>query len=284
MGKSIFASKKPGRARRIIGDVLIALAIAFTIYLSVIMTHRINTVVLKASYISIFRYELIFCAVLLVFALDLRFGFFTKMRFLPLRILGWALRILVLCMVAVILFFAGKVTAGSLIRNGGEAENVIVLGLAAVCALLGLGLALENGQPQPDLLRRLDTARRYLEQHPDSMLLLTGGNPDASGRTEAAVMREILLERGVPEKSMTLEDQAKTTYENFRNIRKLVDPGEPVVLISSDYHMDRAVKTAKNVGFTDILRQPAPSSFLQFGANVMVEIVMEVNDLTLHKR
>lgn len=273
MRKSNCVSKKPGRARRIIGDVLIALAIAFTIYISIIMTHRINTVVLKASYISIFRYELIFCAVLLVFALDLRFGFFTKMRFLPLRILGWALRILVICMVAVILFFAGKVTAGSLIRNGGEAENVIVL-----------GLALENGQPQPDLLRRLDTARRYLEQYQDSMLFLTGGNPDASGRTEAAVMREILLERGVPEKSMTLEDQAKTTYENFRNIRKLVDPGEPVVLISSDYHMDRAVKTAKNAGFTDILRQPAPSSFLQFGANVMVEIVMEVNDLTLHKR
>lgn len=272
MERSNYVSKKPGKARRIIGDVLIALAAAFTIYLSIIMTHRINTVVLKASYIDVFRYELLLCAVLLVFALDVRFGFFTKLRLLPLRILGWALRVLVICMVAVILFFAGKVTVGSLIRNGGEAENVIVL-----------GLALENGQPQPDLLRRLDTAQRYLEQYPDSMLLLTGGNPDASGRTEAAVMREILLERGVPESSMTPEDQAKTTNENFKNIRKLVDPGEPVVLISSNYHMDRAVITAKNAGFTNILRQPAPSSVLQFGANVMGEIVMEVNDLTLHK-
>ena len=53
------------------------------------------------------------------------------------------------------------------------------------------------------------------------------------------------------------------------------------MLISSSYHMDRAVQTAENAGFTNILRLPAPSSLLQYGPNVLSEIVLEVNELTL---
>ena len=82
-------------------------------------------------------------------------------------------------------------------------------------------------------------------------MILTGGNADASGRTEAAVMREILAERGVADVRMILEDQAKSTKDNFKNTAQIIDPGKPVVLISSDYHMDRAVQTAKAAGFTN---------------------------------
>ena len=58
-------------------------------------------------------------------------------------------------------------------------------------------------------------------------------------------------------------------------------PEEPVVLITSNYHMDRASQTAASAGFTRILRRPAPSSVLHFGANVMWEAVLELNELTL---
>jgi uncharacterized SAM-binding protein YcdF (DUF218 family) len=60
----------------------------------------------------------------------------------------------------------------------------------------------------------------------------------------------------------------------------MIDPSRPVVLISSDYHMDRAVRTAREAGFTRVLRLPAPSAFLSFGANVMWEVIMEVNERT----
>ena len=76
---------------------------------------------------------------------------------------------------------------------------------------------------------------------------------------------------------MVPEDRAETTKDNFRNTALLVSPDEPVVLITSDYHMDRAVLTAKSAGFTDILRLPAPSQFLYYGANVMWEIILELN-------
>ena len=122
----------------------------------------------------------------------------------------------------------------------------------------------------------------YTGKYPESRLILTGGNADASGRTEAA-MRDILADRGVADERMILEDQAESTKDNFRSTLQIIEPDTPVVLISSDCHMDRAVQTAKNAGFSEILRLPAPSSFLRYGANVMYEAVLELNEFTLKK-
>ena len=256
------------KTRRIVGDILVFLSVAFTIYLSIIMIRRINIVVLKDDYIKVFRYELIACAFFILFALDVRFGFFTKINIGVVKVVGWVLRIIVTLMVAALLFFIGKITVGSLINTAAPANNAIVL-----------GLALENGQPTDDLIFRLQAAEGYLEENPEATLILTGGNPDESGKTEAAVMHDLLSKDGVPDERMMLEDRATDTKENFKNTLSYVDPAEPVVLISSNYHMDRATGVAKKAGFQNILRLPAPSSFLPFGANVMWEVIMELNNL-----
>ena len=260
------------KARQIVGIVLVILTVAYTVYLVAVMIRRINAVVLKDNYIKVFRYELVACGILVLFALDVRFGLFTRLNPGVLKAAGWVLRVLVALAAGVLLFLAAKVTAGSLVRTGTTAKQAIVL-----------GLALENGQPTADLQLRMDTAERYLRENPDGTLILTGGNPDGSGRTEAAVMRELLAARGVPEVRMVLEDRAETTKENFRNAAKIADPAEPVVLISSDYHMDRAAQTARSAGFTKVLRMPAPSSPLYFGANVLWEVILELNELTLRQ-
>ena len=255
---------------RIIGDILIILSLAFTIYLSAIMIPRINSVVLRDDYVKVFRYELFACALFLLFALDIRFGFFTGMKSKALKAIGWLLRIAVFCAVAVLLFFFGKICIGSRLNTAVPAKNVIVL-----------GMALENGRPTDDLLSRLDTAEKYLQENPDSIAILTGGNPDESGKTEAAVMHDLMIERGIAEDRMILEDKADSTKTNFKYAAQLIDPEAPTVLISSDYHMDRAVQTAESAGFTNILRLPAPSSLITFGVNVMWEVAMELNELTL---
>ena len=196
---------RPSVARRIIGDILLALAVLLTADVAVVMLGRINAIVLKADYREIFRYELILCAVLLLFALDVRFNLFTRSKRTILRAAGWVLRSVVILFTLVIAFFCGKVISGSVINTAGRADNAIVL-----------GLALENGKPADDLLARLDTAQAYLEEYPEAHLILTGGNADGSGRTEAAVMHDILAERGVADDRMILEDQAESTKANFR--------------------------------------------------------------------
>lgn len=254
--------------RRIIGDILLALAVLLAVDVLFVMPARINAVVLKADYQKIFVYELIICAVLLLFALDVRFNLLTEWKSASLRTVGWILRVAVALFSAVVIFFCGKVTYGGMINNAERADYAIVL-----------GLALENGKPAPDLLARLDTARQYLEQYPEAKLILTGGNADESGRTEAAVMHDILTEKGVAEDRMILEDQAQTTKENFSNTARKIPADEPVVMISSNYHMDRAVRSAAEQGFTRVLRLPAPSGILAYGANMLWEVILDLNEL-----
>ena len=258
--------------RRIIGDILLVLVTILTADVVIVMHHKINTVVLKADYRDIFHYELILCAILLLFALDIRFNLFTRPTHTMVRIAGWFLRAAVVLFSLVIVFFYGKVISGSVINTADRADHAIVL-----------GLALENGKPTEDLLARLKTAQVYLEQYPEARLILTGGNADSSGRTEADVMHDILAERGVSEDRMIVEDQAESTKDNFRNAAEFIDLNDPVVLISSGYHMDRAVQTAQSAGFSNILRLPAPSSFLSYGADVMSEVILELNELTLRR-
>jgi uncharacterized SAM-binding protein YcdF (DUF218 family) len=266
-----FAEGKIMNTRKIIGSIMLILAVAFTVYLSVIMIGRINAVVLKATYKKIFIYELIICAVFILLAVDVRFGF-TGMKSNVLKALGWVLRVIVIAAAAVFLFFIGKVTIGGFSHASNLADHAIVL-----------GLALENGKPTQNLLYRLDKAEAYLEQEQKGTLILTGGNADESGKTEAETMHDILAERGVAEERMILEDKAETTEENFANVAKIVDPAAPIVLISSDYHMDRASQTAGKAGFSNILRMPAQSVLTEYGANVMWEVVLELNDLIKSK-
>ncbi|MBR6028026.1 MAG: YdcF family protein [Clostridia bacterium] len=255
--------------RRVIGDVLLALVILLAADALFVMPAKINAVVLKADYRKVFMYELILCAILLLFALDVRFSLFTRWKPAILRGIGWVLRVVIVLLSAVILFFCGKVITGGLIHTAGQAEYAIVL-----------GLALENGKPVPDLVARLDTAKAYLEKYPEAQLILTGGNADETGRTEAAVMRDLLTGKGVPEDRLILEDQAATTKENFQNIAGMLQADEPVVMISSNYHMDRAVRNAEEAGFTQVMRLPAPSGFFAYGANMLSEVVLDLNDLT----
>lgn len=258
--------RRIGKTRRVIGDILIVLVAAFMVYLGVIMHQRIQTVDLSDLYKKVLLNEQILCLVLLVFALDVRFAFFTRSRHVPLKVVGWVLRMIVIVATALILFIGGRVIVTGATTGTGVSDHVIVL-----------GMALENGQPTKDLLYRIDTAQSYAQAHPDAVLILTGGNPGADGRTEAEVMRDILVENGFPEDRIVLEDRASNTIQNFVNTAQLIAPSEQVMLVSSNYHMGRAIKTAESAGFTQVIRLPAPSSFVPCGANVMWEVMMEIN-------
>ena len=259
---------RTSRIRRIIGDILLVLAILLMVDVVFLMSDKVDAVVLKADYREIFMYEIVLCMTLLSAALDVRFNIFTRWKTRLIRVIGWLLRAVIVLSCTVIVFFCGTVIAGSMVNTAGQADYAIVL-----------GLALENGEPAPDLLARLDTARDYLERYPDARLILTGGNANESGRTEANVMHDVLIENGVPEDRLILEDQAQTTKENFSNIAGIVTADEPVVMISSDYHMDRAVRIASENGFSHVMRLPAPSAVISFGANMLSEVVLNLNDL-----
>ena len=270
--------KKYSLFRRIAGDVLLFLTVLLGSDTIIVMLGRINKVALKNNYQRALLIEIIFIVILLLFGLDVRFGIFSNHRqqisrteaasLKAGRIAGLAVRCFITALAVLLMFSVGRVLAGSLINTSARARYAIVL-----------GMALENGQPSRDLLLRVETARQYAEENPEAILILTGGNPDSSGKTEADVMAELLMAQGIPEERLYREDKARTTVENFTNSALMIDPGEPVVLITSNYHMACSVRYAQNAGFTNILRLPASSDFWTYGASLMWEMMSELDSL-----
>lgn len=256
---------KKSRSRRFIGNLLIFISVLYTVYLSVIMIRRIGSVVLKETYTKLFICELVMCLVFIILAFDIRFRFFTKARRIFPKILGWIVRLVFVVLAVFMLVTGARSVIGGFINTSGTADNAIVL-----------GLALQNGSPTEDLLYRVDTAVDYSVENPNAILILTGGNPNDDGKTEAEIMKELLMERGIPEDRMILEDRAEITEDNFKNTAALVDPSKPIVLITSNYHMDRAVRTAEGAGFTDIIRRPAQSVLFEYPANIHWEVLQEI--------
>lgn len=255
----------------LIGDALIVLSIAFTVYLIVIMISRVKSVVLKDEYLTGFKYEMAACALLIIFSTDLRFGYLSRFENVYLKAAGWSFRAVVAVTVLIVTSLFVKICiTGKINTRSDSADSAIVL-----------GLALENGKPTADLIFRTDAAKEFILNNPESSLILTGGNADEAGKTEAAVMYEILLDNGVPADRMIIEDKARTTQENFRYSLMFANADDKVVLITSGYHMDRAFHIARKAGFSNVYRMPAKSVSVTYAANVMWEALVEFDQLPL---
>ena len=61
-------------------------------------------------------------------------------------------------------------------------------------------------------------------------------------------MARMLAALGVPKRSLILEDRSRDTMENCRNAAALLGGTERVLVVTSDYHLRRAVMTARRAG------------------------------------
>ena len=116
-----------------------------------------------------------------------------------------------------------------------------------VIVVLGHRL-LPGNLPSEDLKRRIDLAVELWKETGAGRIVPCGGITRDRTRSEAEVMREMLMERGVPEEIITLEDQSRITLENMTNAYDLLGPEPRVAVVSSDYHMDMAMKDCAAVG------------------------------------
>ena len=222
------------------GDLLLAVGLIFTVQLSAVMLRRIAAVTTKQVHRKAFWLEMLLCGVYMVFALDVRMGIFNPVGTALRRCIAVTAGILIRAWTAAILIIGALILLGGRRRPVRRAETLIVP-----------GAAMENGNATPALRRRLETAAEYALAHPEVRLVVTGGN-GADGITEAAVMRRILLEKGIAPERIRTEDQAVNTRENFRNSARMVDPSRPAAIVTTGCHMRRAVRLAREAGFASL--------------------------------
>lgn len=109
---------------------------------------------------------------------------------------------------------------------------------------------------------RMTIAVQLARRFPDATLLFTGNGiaakPDDAGETEIAA--RFFREQGIDDRRVLLEERSRNTHDNAVFSAELVQPreGEQWILVTSAYHMPRAVGVFRQVGW-EVL--PFPSDY-----------------------
>ena len=134
--------------------------------------------------------------------------------------------------------------------NSENADNLIIL-----------GAGLYRGGPSLTLLRRIDTAIDYLEKNPETKIIASGGKGSWQSLSEAEIISGVLQNNGMDISGIILEDKSANTYENIKYSANLIkNPGEKLVIASSEFHLFRAKIIANRIGYknTGILASQTP--------------------------
>lgn len=98
-------------------------------------------------------------------------------------------------------------------------------------------------------------------QHPYREIWITGAGGE--GVPVAQLMADFLVSHGVGRDRIHLEMESQTTRESAERLRAILVPG-PSALLSSDYHMFRAVRVFRRAGI-DVQPMPAPDALKRAG-------------------
>lgn len=118
--------------------------------------------------------------------------------------------------------------------------------------LMILGARVEaDRSPSKALRRRIDAAAEYLLDNPETLAVATGGMGSDEVIPEAHCIRNELVKLGIDESRILVEDQSTTTAENMEFSLKLMEYGSDaqVGVVSNNYHIFRALRLARKVGF-----------------------------------
>jgi uncharacterized SAM-binding protein YcdF (DUF218 family) len=125
----------------------------------------------------------------------------------------------------------------------GALTGIIVVG-GAISARRGI-ISLNND--------RLIAAVELYHRYPDVRIVFAGGNADVifPGLSESEFAARFLENLGIPREHIELESSSRNTRENAVNTMQLVmpKPGERWLLITSAYHMPRAIGLFRKAGF-----------------------------------
>lgn len=160
--------------------------------------------------------------------------------------------LLFILIILVLIFYWLDYEMNAALKNEADGSNEYVVILGAKVK--------PGGIPSQSLKNRLDAAVDYLQKYPTVKAIVTGGQGADEDRTEASVMADYLIEHGIAEDRVLLEDQSTTTYENLLFAKKLLPANtESITIISNDFHLKRATILARKLGLkADVVAAPTP--------------------------
>jgi uncharacterized SAM-binding protein YcdF (DUF218 family) len=112
---------------------------------------------------------------------------------------------------------------------------------------------------------RFTAALALAHRFPEARVLFTGGSgrlrdlaAPANGAREAAIAERFFAEQGITAPRLLLEEASRNTAENARLSRVIANPqpGETWVLVTSAFHLPRAMRSFTAAGWTGLVPWP----------------------------
>lgn len=130
-------------------------------------------------------------------------------------------------------------TGKQVLPEGSHADAAVVLGAAAW-----------DKRPSPVFRERINHAITLYQSRRVDKIAFTGGTPKKGFMTEAEVGRRYAIKQGIPARHIVLENTSRSTYENLRNIKPVLQAHDirSIVIVSDPYHLARARAMAEDLG------------------------------------
>ena len=137
-------------------------------------------------------------------------------------------------------------------------EGFVISGMNATAPpgmdyLLVLGASVYADGPSPALTRRVNAVMDCLDQHPDAVIISSGGQGRNEPISEAQCIRDELIKRGVDPGRILMEDKSTNTQENMEFSKALIDrPDAAVGIVTNNFHIWRSLQHARRAGLTNV--------------------------------
>lgn len=148
-----------------------------------------------------------------------------------------------------------------------------------------LGCGIRGERVSVGLAKRLNKAAEYHERNPEAYIIVSGGQGPQEDIPEALAMKRYLVDKGIDEEKIIMEDKSTSTITNFRNSKAIMEDmglsSDSVVFVTNAYHVYRAASYAKAEGLTvnhlgtDIIWYTVPMNYMR---EMLVVIKMWVLD------
>ena len=117
-------------------------------------------------------------------------------------------------------------------------------------AAIVLGAAAYPHAPSPVYKERLNHAVKLYNEGYVNYIILTGGYGKGNVKSDALIGAEYVIECGVPEEAILLEERSTVTEENLRSAAEIMSEHglKNALIVSDPFHMRRAMTMAKDAG------------------------------------
>ena len=146
--------------------------------------------------------------------------------------------------------------------------------------IIVLGAAVRGEEPTSPMILRMERALEYLEENPRTVAVASGGRGSGEEISEAECIYRYLTGRGIAPDRIIKEEQSANTLQNIRYSFALIPEEASAGVVTSSFHLFRAMLTARQTGHPDVAGIPA-KTLLPLGIHYTVREFFAVGKLLL---